>query len=106
MGSGITFLQSVNGNNPVIVIPQATNGVATNVLLSGFRLIGSVNNTSEDAMLWDASGFCQLRSLVLGGTGHLHHRLRRQRHPPRGYEREFQRYQPMGRIQSGDCVPV
>jgi hypothetical protein len=57
MGSGITFLQSVNGNNPVIVSPQSTNGVAVNVLLSGFRLIGSANNTSEDAMLWDSSGF-------------------------------------------------
>jgi hypothetical protein len=57
MGSGSTLLQSVNGNNPVIVIPQATTGVATNVLLSGFRLIGSASNTSEDAMLWDSSGF-------------------------------------------------
>jgi hypothetical protein len=57
MGSGITFLQSTNGNNPVIVIPQAVNEPAVNVLLSGFRLIGSVGNTSEDAMLWDASGF-------------------------------------------------
>jgi len=56
MGSGITFLQSVNGNNPVIVSPQVDYGVATNVFLSGFRLIGSVGNTSEDAMLWDASG--------------------------------------------------
>jgi hypothetical protein len=57
MGSGSTLLQSVNGNNPVIVIPQAINGVAANVLLSGFRLIGSANNTSEDAILWDSSGF-------------------------------------------------
>jgi hypothetical protein len=57
MGSGITFLQSVNGNNPVVVIPQAVNGAATNVFLSGFRLIGSAGNTSEDAILWDASGF-------------------------------------------------
>ncbi len=57
MGSGITFLQSVNGNNPVIVSPQAAFNPATNVLLSGFRLIGSAGNTSEDAMLWDSSGF-------------------------------------------------
>jgi hypothetical protein len=56
MGSGITFLQSVNGNNPVIVIPQETNP-AVNVLLTSFRLIGSVGNTSEDAMLWDSSAF-------------------------------------------------
>jgi hypothetical protein len=57
MGSSITFLQSLNGNNPVVVIPQAVNGAATNVFLSGFRLIGSAGNTSEDAILWDASGF-------------------------------------------------
>jgi hypothetical protein len=57
MGSGITFLQSVNGNNPVIVCPQVVNGAATNIFLSGFRLIGSAGNTSEDAILWDGSGF-------------------------------------------------
>jgi hypothetical protein len=57
MGSGITFLQSVNSNNPVIVCPQAVNGAATNVFLSGFRLIGSAGNTSEDAIMWDGSGF-------------------------------------------------
>ena len=56
MGSGITFLKSVNGNNPVIVVPQVAFGVATNVLLSGFRVVGSTGNTSEDAMLWDSSG--------------------------------------------------
>ena len=47
MGSGITFLQSTNGNNPVVVLPQAANGTAANVLLSGFRLIGSAGNTSR-----------------------------------------------------------
>ena len=57
MGSGITFLQSVNGNNPVVVSPQAAFSAATNVILSGFRLVGSVGNTSEDAIFWDASGF-------------------------------------------------
>jgi len=57
MGSGVTFLQSVNGNNPVVVSPQQTDGAATNVLLQGFRLIGSVGNTSEDAMFWDSSGY-------------------------------------------------
>jgi hypothetical protein len=57
MGSGITFLQSVNGNNPVVVVPQANLSPAVNVLLSGFRLLGSAGNTSEDAMLWDAKGF-------------------------------------------------
>jgi hypothetical protein len=55
MGSGITFLQSVSGNNPVIVSPQSDYGVAVNVLLYGFRLIGSAGNTSQDAILWDAS---------------------------------------------------
>ncbi|HXM63386.1 MAG TPA: hypothetical protein VN950_21170, partial [Terriglobales bacterium] len=50
-----TNLQSVNGENPVFVIPQ-TNGVpATNVLLSGFRVLGSVNNRGEDAFFIDAS---------------------------------------------------
>jgi hypothetical protein len=57
MGSGITFLQSVGGNKPVIVVPQAVNGVAVNVSLSGFRLIGSVGNSSQDGILWDSSGF-------------------------------------------------
>jgi hypothetical protein len=57
MGSGITFLQSVNGNNPLVVVPQAAFSAATNVMLSGFRLLGSVGNTSEDAMFWDSSGF-------------------------------------------------
>jgi hypothetical protein len=57
MGAGGTILQSVNGNNPVVVVPQAAFSAAANVLLSGFRLVGSVGNTSEDAMLWDSSGF-------------------------------------------------
>ena len=56
MGSGVTFLQSVNGNNPVVVVPQVAFGAATNVFLSGFRLVGSVGNTSEDAMLWNSDG--------------------------------------------------
>jgi hypothetical protein len=50
-----TALQSVNGNNPVFVIPQANNQPASNVLLSGFRLLGSVGNTSEDGFFLDAS---------------------------------------------------
>ena len=57
MGSATTFLQSVSGNTPVIMSPQLTNGAATNVLLSGFRLIGSTGNTSQDAILLDSSGF-------------------------------------------------
>jgi len=74
MGSGATLLQSANGNNPVIVSPQSTNGVAANVFLSGFRLIGSANNTSEDAILWDSSGFAnsgvwysELRDIYITG---------------------------------------
>ena len=35
-----TALQSVNGNSPVIVLPQANNAPATNVLLSGFQAPG------------------------------------------------------------------
>jgi hypothetical protein len=50
-----TSLQSINGNNPVFVIPQANNAPATNVLLSGFRLLGSAGNTSEDGFLLDTS---------------------------------------------------
>ncbi len=50
-----TTLQSVNGNNPVFVIPRVNNRAAIDVLISGFRLIGSVGNTSEDAILLDAS---------------------------------------------------
>ena len=56
MGSGITFLQSVNGNSPVVVVPQVTFSAATNVFLSGFRLIGAVGNTSEDAIFWNSNG--------------------------------------------------
>ena len=50
-----TILQSVNGENPVFVIPQINGIPATNVVLSGFRLFGSVNNTQEDAFFIDAS---------------------------------------------------
>ncbi len=50
-----TTLQSVNGNNPVFVIPRVNNRAALDVSISGFRLLGSVGNTSEDAFLLDAS---------------------------------------------------
>jgi hypothetical protein len=50
-----TALQSINGNNPVFVIPQSSNEPATNVMLSGFRLYGSVGNTSEDGFFLDTS---------------------------------------------------
>jgi hypothetical protein len=50
-----TSLQSVNGNNPVFVIPQTNNDPATNILLSGFRVYGSAGNTSEDGFLLDTS---------------------------------------------------
>jgi hypothetical protein len=68
MGSGITFLQSVNGNNPVVVSPQATFSAATNVFLSGFRLVGSTGNTSEDAIFWNSTG--------LAGSGVWYSELR------------------------------
>jgi hypothetical protein len=57
MGASIpgTILQSVNGNDPVFVIPQGSNLPVTNVLLSGLRIVGSVGNTSEDAFFLDAS---------------------------------------------------
>jgi hypothetical protein len=50
-----TTLQSINGNNPVFVLPQANNAPATNVVLSGFRLRGSAGNISEDAFLLDTN---------------------------------------------------
>jgi hypothetical protein len=50
-----TILQSVNGNNPVFVLPQTNNMPATDVHLSGFRVFGSVGNTSEDGFLLDTS---------------------------------------------------
>jgi hypothetical protein len=55
MGASGTTLQSVNGNNPVFVLPQTSYAAATNVLLSGFRLVGSAGNTSEDGFLLDTS---------------------------------------------------
>jgi hypothetical protein len=50
-----TNLQSVNGNNPVFVLPQTNNEPATNVLLTGFQVVGSAGNTSEDGFLLDTS---------------------------------------------------
>ena len=50
-----TALKSVNGNNPVIVLPQDNNDPATDVLLSGFRILGSTGNTGEDGILLDTS---------------------------------------------------
>jgi hypothetical protein len=55
MGASGTTLQSVNGNNPVFVLPQTNAAAATNVLLSGFHLAGSAGNTSEDGFLLDTS---------------------------------------------------
>ena len=50
-----TSLQSINGNNPVFVLPQVNNSPATNVHLSGFRLLGSAGNTHEDGFFLDTS---------------------------------------------------
>jgi hypothetical protein len=55
MGGTQTILQSVNGNNPVFVLPQANYVRATNVTLSGFHLKGSAGNTSEDGFFLDTS---------------------------------------------------
>jgi hypothetical protein len=56
IGMGIaTTLQSVSGNNPVFVIPQASYSPAVNVVLSGFHVKGSAGNTSEDGFLLDTS---------------------------------------------------
>jgi len=50
-----TSLQSINGNNPVFVLPQTNNSPATDVLLSGFRVYGSAGNTNEDGFFLDTS---------------------------------------------------
>lgn len=50
-----TALQSINGNNPVFVIPQADNAPSSDVLLYGFRVYGAVGNTSEDGFFLDTS---------------------------------------------------
>jgi hypothetical protein len=50
-----TTLQSVGGNSPVFVNPQTNNSPATNVLLSGFRVLGSAGNTSQDGFFLDTS---------------------------------------------------
>jgi hypothetical protein len=50
-----TILQSINGNNPVFVLPQTNNVPATNVHLSGFRVFGSAGNTAEDCFFLDTS---------------------------------------------------
>lgn len=49
-----TILQSINGNDPVFVVPQVNNP-ATNVRLEGFRLLGSKGNISEDGFFIDSS---------------------------------------------------
>jgi hypothetical protein len=50
-----TILQSVNGNDPVFVVPQVSGSPSTNVKLEGFRLYGSKGNTSEDGFFIDSS---------------------------------------------------
>jgi hypothetical protein len=50
-----TQLQSINGNNPVFVLPQTNNQPATDVALSGFRILGSGGNTAENAFFLDSS---------------------------------------------------
>jgi len=50
-----TALQSINGNNPVFVLPQTNNYSASNLVLSGFRVYGSAGNTNQDGFLLDTS---------------------------------------------------
>jgi hypothetical protein len=66
-----TILQSVNGENPVIVIPQI-NVPVTNVTLSGLRIVGSHGNNHEDAIFLDSSNlvntglwYSELRDLYI-----------------------------------------
>jgi hypothetical protein len=69
-----TTLQSVNGNDPVIIVPQTNLSPATGVLLSGFSLQGSAGNTGEDGIFLDASQtvasglwFSTLDDIVISG---------------------------------------
>jgi hypothetical protein len=69
-----TTLESVNGSNPVFVLPQSNNSPASNVLLSGFRLIGSDGNTGEDGFFLDTSSttnsglwYSTLRDIYIAG---------------------------------------
>jgi hypothetical protein len=71
-----TTLQSVNGNNPVFVISQTNNDPTSNVLLSGFRVLGSAGNTSQDGFFLDTSSstntglwYSTLDDILLEGFG-------------------------------------
>ena len=50
-----TTLQSINGNNPVFVVPQTNNTPVSNLQLSGFQVIGSAGNTNQDGFFLDTS---------------------------------------------------
>jgi hypothetical protein len=50
-----TTLQSVNGSLPLIVLPQANNAPATNVVISGLRLLGAPGNAGQDGLFLDTS---------------------------------------------------
>jgi hypothetical protein len=76
MGASVTFLQSTNGNMPVVVVPQHTDGAAKEVLLSGLHIYGATGNTAQDGMFFDSSGYfnsgvwySQFQDLVLTGFG-------------------------------------
>jgi hypothetical protein len=73
---GSTFLQSTDGSRPVIVVPQAVNGAAQEVLLSGFHLYGAPGNTAQDAIFLDSSNYfntgvwySELRDIIITGFG-------------------------------------
>jgi hypothetical protein len=50
-----TSLQSVNGSNPMFVIPQTNDSPASNIMLTGFRMYGAAGNTSQDGFFLDSS---------------------------------------------------
>jgi hypothetical protein len=50
-----TSLQSTNANVPIFVLPQTNNQPATNVRLSGFRVLGAAGNTGQDGFFLDTS---------------------------------------------------
>ena len=76
MGAGVTTLQSVDGNVPVVVVPQHENGAAQHVLLSGLSIHGAPSNTSQDAIFLDSSAddnsgvwFSELDDIIITGFG-------------------------------------
>lgn len=50
-----TTLQSTSSTLPVFVLPQLNHSPATNVVLSGFRVLGAPGNSAQDGFFLDTS---------------------------------------------------